>query len=653
MAPRRKLPVGRPKAPPSADRPALSATTTLVRKTKAASLSDTLGNLNAVPFESYSMAVVTQILGAAVPDTYECSKRFYHGDHWQDGEAWVGPLPDDGAGSVSETMNDSIKASFVSKNVVREICRRHTRGVVGRPPIWNYDVRRPLKADEQRTDAENATIATIEASIDRWWKRQRVHEKITRGIINSTLGRHCTLRLYIPEMLLTTAPDGTVGVDATTLDDALDYISLDTPEPDQSFVFTEPMTQQVVGIVKYQPTDPTTNQIAGSEIIELTYLDGTRPLSKAQTVVRRLGVNESDNARVAYTMGGRLTMIGADRGEALVDQQVQQQQKALNLAMSMLPRTMITAGFLERIFMDAQMPGTYEYDAEGERVEGSFKPYKFQTGAGTTNFLQGVAYDENDEKTIVKDPKVSYRDPTNPTPIINAVQFHYLCLLEAASQAHIILTGEALVSGASREQARADYDASLQDTKNPFENAVNEMLEAVLAWAEFLIGAPGRFTNVYRAVTRFHIFTGPVSWEERKQNDASVAAGTLSTSSAMQQNGIADSDSEQARILSERNSRIDFISRQAEAFLRFGQGGMPADVAAEIIGLSPAQAQAIKDAIAATPVPNPGQDPAPGDPTNPTPSPTPTPKPTPSNRTRTGTRGQPKKVVIPTAPGKK
>lgn len=583
------------------------------------------------PFDDFDLQKAKEVITNALPDTFEATEKFYEGDHWQDGEGWMGPTPSgetfEGEQKLVEDVMGNLEERFVSKNVIREMVKRHVRGVAGRDPVWTFDVRRPLPAGQKRTATEDRLISEVADALDIWYKKRRVHLAVKEVASMSCRAGRGLYRLYTPPGLTVTRGTGDEAVTGVprvrTLAEALEYIYVSTPSPKDATLYTDEESQQQLGVLVYQPIDPSTLKPTAKEVVELTYLDGRRPIIESETNIRRIEGNTDDS--VTYSLGGRLPMIEVDRAEPLIDQQIHESQKALNLALSMLPRTMVTAGFLERIFLDAQMPGEWEYDNEGNRKPGTFKPSKHWTGAGTSAYLRGIEYDPKEGEQKIKDPKVVFRDPVDPSGAIKAAQFHYLTLLEMGNQAHIVLTGEAIVSGKSREQARADYDSSLQDTKGPLEEGSAQLLETVLAMAENFMGAPGRYTTTLRAVFRLHVFTGPISWEERKQNDESVKAGTMSTQSAIQQSGNPDADAEIAQIAAERNDNMSYLLNLSDAFQKLSSG-MPAELAAEVLGIDPAivaKMTAALDAEALRDKP---------------PAPTPTPKPKPKKKTG-GTSG--------------
>lgn len=549
------------------------------------------GATGETPFDNYTVDRLKKIITNATPAEYEVSKLFVEGDHWQDREGWIGPHPEaseDGA----EEMWTEIEDIFTSKNVVKEIVERHANGVLGRAPVWQFV---PLAAkpasDKRNTANEDAVVAELELAVTRWWNKRNVHERIKDGVMQMLYGSRSPFRLYVPPDKIV-AGEATQGVlRAATLEDALDYIFPEVPTAEEAAVYEEPNTRQQLGFFITKPIDPETGDPGSKEVIEMTYLlpDQLNPQGKPLTALR-VKSDESDET-IPVDLGGNLTMYEMKR-PLLITEQLQQQQRALNLCLSMLPRNVITSGFLERIILDATLPGHWEHDADGKRTR--FVLDRFHTGAGTTNVLVGVDTETEDGKKIQHaSPDVKWREPSPVKPSIEAAQAIYLVMLEEGKQAHIILSGEALVSGTSREQARSDYDLSLTDSKAPAELLGEWVLSVAVALAEFFMGTPGKYTSKYRPVFQCHTFTGPVTWEERKQNDASVGK-TLSQQRAMEMNGVVDVDAVLSQMMNESLPRATLLEAQGKALKALIDAYIPAELAAEMLGLDSKVIAAIK-----------------------------------------------------------
>lgn len=540
----------------------------------------------ASPFAAMSLLRLKEIVNGSVSGDYKSNDQFFEGDHWQNGEGWVGPMPPDSVSGASD-VKAQIEKGFLSKNVIKEVVNRHTNGVLGRSPVWSF-ASREIDENGKVNDAAKKIIAEVEQAFTSWWDKRKVHDKLKLSLSQMLLAQKSVARLYIAMGKTVELENGEAGIPvAQTLAEALNYIFPDIPDPESSTVYTDPLTDQELGILLYKPIDPATGKEKNTDAAELTYLipvDANGDITPDEngegvlTLIRT--IEEGADTIVPLELGGRITMNQIER-DLFVTEQMREQQKALNLALSMLPRNVVTSGFLERVILNAEMPGEWEYK-DGKPVK--FHPAKYVTGSGTTNALVGVKVEQPDGKMTVATPDVKWRDPSPVKPAIDAAQAIYLAMLEEARQAHIILSGEALVSGKSREQARADFDMSLNESKIPCEQQGQWILNTTLAFAEQLMGEPGKYTTKLYATFQCHTFTGPVTWEERKQNDDSIGK-TMSQQRAMEANGILDVDAEMARITQENLTRIGHIAEQITAWKAAVDGGMTGEAAGLLVGL--------------------------------------------------------------------
>jgi len=251
------------------------------------------------------------------------------------------------------------------------------------------------------------------------------------------------------------------------------------------------------------------------------------------------------------TQQTRCLIVAADTTHAITPQ-VRQQQMLLNLALTMLGRNVVLGGFLERILLNAQLPGTMQQQGDGST---RFIPDPLQVGAGTTNVLTGLPItDANGEVTSYATPSVVYRDPVKIETFVETKADAYRGILEEVQQLHALISGDATASGESRKQARSDFVSSLADTTTQVERGGRWLLETLLAMAAAFSGQSGRYQEL-RAVFSCHIDTGPISGDDMDATRANVQAGLLSEESGMAQIGVEDVDVEQARIASERDAR--------------------------------------------------------------------------------------------------
>lgn len=509
------------------------------------------------PFDSYTFIKAREQISSVADDRYEqqatevaratgyvVNRRLYAGDHWLDGGGWTGPRPSLGDTEAQQVLVE-IRRAFVSKNAVREVVQRHVGAVIGREPVWRFALRRPLgiveeiqadgttkKVDEIPTNEERALIDEAEAVLTQWWDARGAHSLVQNVTATLLLAKRGVLRLFVPPGLLN---DGRVPLG--TLSESMERIFLHTPDPTQAAVVTDADTQQQAGVYIYATDDQ-------EEYAELVALD-----ESGRTRIRILASDGDAVEAEPLVLGGRLTMYELARN-ALITPQVCQQQYLLNMACTMMGRNVVLAGFLERILLNVQLPGTYE----GEGTAKRFVPDPFRVGAGTTNVLMGATYTDEQGVTRMATPSVVYRDPISVQTFVETKQDAYTAILEETNQLHALISGDAAASGESRKQARADFETSLLDTQAQLNRAGRWLLETLLAMASAFAGTPGRFDSL-RAVFECRIDTGPMSSDEQREVRENVMAGLLSEETGMARIGVDDVDAERERITAEREAR--------------------------------------------------------------------------------------------------
>lgn len=521
------------------------------------------------------------------------NRRFFQGDHWQNGEGWIGPHPEITSAHFTETMQE-IANIFTSKNVVRECTTRHSLGVVGRNMQWGFT---PLEEPESPTGEPNdevqRKIKEAMKIVRPWLQNRKVQTLLRDAICTLLLSERAGIQLTIPPGLAEKDGDGNLVIQAGSIVEALNYIYPEHPLPDNAAVISDRDTMLEAGVWQYttgpDETSDTPTQGAGESTVgteeEEQYVAICFVDERGETVIR---VFEEDGLdpimETALPMGGRIPMFEMRRS-ALITLQVQQGQRALNLAESMIPRTSVTAGFLERLLTDIQLPGEPEKDAKGNET-GRWIEKPFYVGAGTTGFLQSTEFMDEEGKVRRAAGKVTYREPIAPTGAITASDKHYRSILDETGQLHVVMAGDSNPSGTSRLNARIEYLATLQLTQGEVESAFRFIVDTALAMAEAMSEKVGYFTSVIRTQVACRLDAGPLLPAERQAIEASIGK-TISRETAMMLVGIEDVDAELARMAMDPLSRAEFAKIIGEAVSKLTSTGATFEGACLFIGVDP------------------------------------------------------------------
>lgn len=504
----------------------------------------------ATPFDTLTVAAAQQALQSHAP-TGGQAQRYAQGDHWQQGDGWIGPRPNATDAGVAEVLRE-IERAFISKNVIGEVLNRHCAGVVGQPIAWRVTLVRSLAEGETPTIDEQTRIDEAEAALTAWWDSAALAQIMPSALVLALCGGRAPLRLFVPPGLLLdteTGPRLPPGDVATQLQ----RIAIDVLDPATACVITDPATRARAGVFCYEDQR--------QSYAEVSVVDG------AATVLRILNA-DGVVSEVRVPLDGRLLLHDLTR-PPLITAQVMALQRLLNLALTMLGRNVVMGGFLERVLLNAQLPGEYCTDPRtGARV---FVPQPLRFGAGSVNALMGaeIRDEATGQLTGYANPSVIYRDPVPVDTFAATRDIAYRAILEECQQAHALLSGEAAPSGESRRLALTDFVSSLRLSVPAIERATRWLLETALSLAAHFAGQSGRFTGL-RAVVTCQLDAGPLHADDVRQAIDLVDARLLSRESAMVRIGIDDTDAETQRIQAEADATATIGQAAID---RFNSGG--------------------------------------------------------------------------------
>jgi len=528
---------------------------------------------------------------AAIPDQtaewFKMNLAFAAGDHWQNGNAWIGPmLASNNEGYA--TMLDNIQRTFVPQNAIGEITGRHVAGVIGENPQKHKELKRPLDEGAEPTEAEAALLAEAGALLSTWWNSkqgvvtrngrisrvspQEVFQEATRAML---LTRRGPLRFIIPANLLSVDEDGRSRINirseqsgANALADVLEKIHLQHAHPRQATVATDGGSMDQAGVYTYKKDE----QAAA----EICFVD-----DEGDTVIRLVQAEVEKAVDYPLKLGGRLTMYEMER-PLFIDETKRRLQKSLNLARTSESRNIVDGGFLERLYLNTQMPGTWSTDSDTGLQ--TFTPAKINLGPNTANFLQGLPIrDEQGQITGYTDPKAVFRDPTPADVFVNTAEDLYIALLHEASQLHVLAQGgDNGVSGEFIVQARSDFETSLKQTKTALDAALTWCFDTVLTLAAAIAGDPTHFDALKISGSAI-VNSGPLSIGERTAIISAYEKGLLSKETAVRMLGVENTSAELERIEGEEAARLDRLKRQAEIMEILGRAAVALPAAVQTV----------------------------------------------------------------------
>jgi hypothetical protein len=523
------------------------------------------------PFSEWTYNDALQALNSRQRDGDEETLRYVvEHDNWQDGAGSSLPPFDGADAKTSAVLKRGTERNFTPKGTSASVVRRHRRGVVGREPGWMVGLRRKLakvttpegEADETPTLVEQRVIDDAQELLLDWWNYHRGLKEFKKSVTYFKAVGRGTLRLYW-------APADLQNGRMPTLPfkEALKKIYLLAPEPKEAAVILDKWSMRRAGVYTFEDKD-------GKSVIGLCYLD-----DKGNTVIKTLreGSTLTEQAPgllqrakdsitgakpdAALPLNGNLTVFEME-GDPLITNPVKRQQRLEDKAYSMLSHNMDEAGFREEVYLNAQPPGKTVWiddpGGSGVQVEAFIKGSgdTLEKGPGTTKFVRGVAYTEKDEttgkvKTYLATPSREVTDPVPVTSYIETASAARQNILSDTDQLHVEIAGDATANGVSRQQARDDYEKSLDETKSEVDYVGSAVMETFLCLVAIFAGKPGHFDGV-RVSFDARVDSGPLSPEDRRMNIEEMEALVKTMEEARQYAGAADPDAVKQKILEEQ-----------------------------------------------------------------------------------------------------
>jgi hypothetical protein len=438
---------------------------------------------------------------------------YYTGDTFK---FWTGPRPPQNHPKYSDVIAQ-LQSVYHSYNLIRETAHHYRDALIGQPFNWYLKGTNGEKVEESKT----------EALIQSWWDWQRhlavsqntnqgkpiaeaVTQMLVRGDGNGTGTGY--LRLYSPKRYAEAS-------------ESWKRIVLHCPSPGS--VITERDDDGILYKATYCHSK-------GKEIYTL--------LDNGQCEVQ---VQEGKAEKEPYTidLGGRLPIFEL-RSSCLFGIDAKQAQNSINKTLTMKSVNNNMAGFLERVILNAQMPGRWEEDPSapgGERFV--TEPGAIEFGANKLAFIQGLPLGDPRNPVGYTNPSIQYREPVGVQTFGDSINIDIACFYRSVGLGHLLVSDDGNLSGISRETVKQDFLTRLEGYSEVVEAALSEVFATVL----LLLDEPN-----YTPVVELKLATGKPLPEERQVNRDDYNAGLRSRTTAMSEAGISDPDAEWELIKRER-----------------------------------------------------------------------------------------------------
>jgi hypothetical protein len=404
------------------------------------------------------------------------ASEMHDGNHWLWGDGFIGQKPPAALPGAASILAD-IEAAFVSENVIKEVVGTHNGGILGREPSWSF-LPANAKTNAERDDETGETLTP-------WWNKRKALKDMQKALRIALCEGIAVRRMFLPRFY-NGKPLAGATITATDLQSALDLIYFETVTADRGGVFTDPDTQQQIGIFLYEEHDAEGD--VKRQCAELSFLN-----EKGETVCRVVRDEGEPSDYGPYQLGGHLLIYQLEI-EQLITEQVQSSQKTVNLAHTMMMRNINLAGAQGINVLNAQPPEGPKTDkssitSDTTRIDGKF-PSHLKRGPGVVNFIMGVPYYGQDGETIVgyTDANVNIMEPVIVDSFQKTISEEKEAIYSQCHQRHVLIVDKADTSGRAREVARKEYERSLKDSKVELDACGRWQLEVGLRLAAQMTG---------------------------------------------------------------------------------------------------------------------------------------------------------------------
>lgn len=485
---------------------------------------------------------------------YDANRLYVeYGNHWQDGKQWPTRHPDI---HIQKRRLALVEPMFAPVGVLQSCAINQTDALLSREAKLDATAIDPAGPDGAQSDTQ---VERGKYGLDRlsaWWDAVKLWDAMRLCCTRAAWATRAPLRLRMLDTAFTQARDAegaavTVTVGGLTFEDALSRIVLETPEPQDALIHTDPETHEVCCIIAYK--DENDQQAA-----DVWYMERQGDVDVA---VRR--IITTGGAREIRFPGSALPLAEV-AGNLLIGEPERRAQAQLDY----------TSTKLTYIIQYASHPATFTIDAE---PHGEWSPSPPTTGPalatktdenGQTWYLHPAQWDTGAEvvhelysrirqtmrlegggqtgtpvaASEVTKANVTVVEPVDPVYLTTALDAQEARLKRQMRQGHTV-TKDKATSGEEKKQDRADFEKQVGSYQVSAELAVANVLTAAGRIA-LLMTAPSDpmqgWFDEYAISCTLRIDTGPLSSEEIKEMVELAEKGYIPRSDVMMAAGRQD-----------------------------------------------------------------------------------------------------------------
>ena len=451
----------------------------------------------------------------------------YDGDMWDNGRGYLGPVPIDADSYYTEILYN-IKRTFVGRNVVQEVVDRQVDALLSKSPDWKiYDktllkqgkklatVTKPAATDNADDNSEivsNPKIEEAEMLISEVWNRAKLGEVLKEAMTNRLVKGRGILRVYLAKTFI----DNQDSI--KDFYEISKHIKVECVDESRATILDEDGEQlSIIQLTK-----------KGSQVkmLEVSFV-GPDNKTYIGTIDSSVSVTDNENEEVAeaiakvtkvaklsspVSMQGYITS-NEIVGRPFVSETILQNNRALNLALSLAAGVLVESGYAEMVMTNVSMETRQIDDPESPGKKKNV-PVGLKRGPGVVNNLLGEQSVTAEGEVKYQQPDVYFKEPSPLKSFVDGEALYYRQILAEAHQTHVLIVGDAKASGESRIQARQGFVKKSQRYKPSLDIQGSWLVTAILGLAASAIEKDGHFDDL-GVLFDSKIYAGELSSDEQ------------------------------------------------------------------------------------------------------------------------------------------
>ena len=222
----------------------------------------------------------------------------------------------------------------------------------------------------------------------------------------------------------------------------------------------------------------------------------------------------------------------------LVSEQLMQNNRALNLDLTLGVNVLIENGFPEMAVTNVELE-TKKVQDPTDSSKTVNVPKGIRRGQSVVNNFVGIQSVNKEGEQRFEAPDVYYKEPSPMTTFKDGEELYYRQCLQESKQLYVLMTADSTVSGESRIQARQDFLKKIQRYKSELDRVGTWLLTTLLHMTAAVSGKNAYFKGI--GVTfDSKVYAGELSAAEKNVVITMHDKGLIDTESAMVLLGVED-----------------------------------------------------------------------------------------------------------------